>query len=107
MLVSFGVSFLFVAFDLIENSANGVQELLKQYYGANVVAAENGFNATIQVDTAKPPQDKVKLAHEVALLKRHCLGAPFYKCFNDIEAKKVISNMIEFGFNLLKRVEVL
>jgi actin related protein 2/3 complex subunit 2 len=79
-------------------AANGVQDLLKQYYGASVVAAENGFNATIQVDTAKPPQDKVKLAHEIALLKRHCLAAPFYKCFNDIEAKKSGGPLIEVPY---------
>jgi actin related protein 2/3 complex subunit 2 len=43
---------------------------------------------------AQPPAEKEKLAHNVALLKRHCLAAPFYKVFNDIEAKKAPGNAL-------------
>ena len=63
---------------------------MKKQYGANLVAAENGYDATIQVDLDKPPADKEKFARNFALLKRHVLAAPFYKVFDDIEAKKVI-----------------
>lgn len=76
---------------------HGVDELLKKQYGANLVAAENGYDATIQVDLDKPPADKEKFARNFALLKRHVLAAPFYKVFDDIEAKKA-GSLIEIRY---------
>jgi actin related protein 2/3 complex subunit 2 len=66
----------------------GVDEVLKKNYGQNVVSPESGYNFTIQVDCARPPQDKAAFARNVALMKRHAFAAPFYKVFNDIEGKK-------------------
>jgi actin related protein 2/3 complex subunit 2 len=66
----------------------GVDDVMKKQYSGMVQQAESGYNITIQIDTAKPPQDKASYARNVALLKRHALAAPFYKVFADIEAKK-------------------
>jgi len=66
----------------------GVDQVMQQQYGSNITTTENGYDITLQVDLAKPPQDKAKFAHNIALLKRHALAAPFYKVFADIEAKK-------------------
>jgi len=66
----------------------GVDDVLRKQYGSNLVSPESGYNVTVQIDTAKVPQDKAAFARNIALLKRHALAAPFYKVFNDIEAKK-------------------
>jgi actin related protein 2/3 complex subunit 2 len=66
----------------------GVDDVLRKQYGNLLVGAEQGYNVTLQVDLAKPPQDRAGFARNVALLKRHALAAPFYKVFNDIEQKK-------------------
>jgi len=52
----------------------GVKDLLQSKYGPYVVAAESGYDYTLQVDLAKPPADIPKTAHEIALFKRHALG---------------------------------
>jgi actin related protein 2/3 complex subunit 2 len=67
---------------------NGVDDVLKKQYGNLLVTPEQGFDVTLQVNTAQPPQDKGAFARNIALLKRHCFAAPFYKVFADIEAKK-------------------
>jgi actin related protein 2/3 complex subunit 2 len=66
----------------------GVEDVLRKQYGSSLIAPESGYNATVLVDSSKPPQDKAAFARNVALLKRHCFAAPFYKVFADIEAKK-------------------
>jgi len=66
----------------------GADDILKKQYGQNVVNPEQGYDATLQVDCANPPQDKAGFARNVALFKRHCFSAPFNKVFADIEAKK-------------------
>jgi actin related protein 2/3 complex subunit 2 len=66
----------------------GVDEVLKKQYGNLLVSPEPGYDVTLQVNTAQPPQDKESFIRNVALLKRHCFAAPFYKIFADIEAKK-------------------
>ncbi len=77
---------------------HGVDDVLKQQYGDLLVTPENGYDVTLQVDLASPPAEKEKLARNVALLKRHCLSAPFYKVFNDIESKKPPGAMIELPY---------
>jgi len=67
-----------------ELQKHGVEAVLKEKYGSMIVTPESGFDATVQVDLASPPSDVAQLARSVALLKRHCLAAPFYKVFNDI-----------------------
>jgi len=66
----------------------GVDELLKKVYGPYLVAAENNYDVTLEVDASQPPADVGKTARDIALLKRNALAAPFYKVFADIEAKK-------------------
>jgi actin related protein 2/3 complex subunit 2 len=66
----------------------GVDDVLKKHYGNNLVAPEQGYDVTLQLDLAQPPADRAKFARDVALLKRHILAAPYYKIFNDIEGKK-------------------
>jgi len=75
-----------------------VDEVRKREYGQYLVGTENGYDVTVQIDLAKPPQDKVKFAHNIALLKRHALAAPFYKVFNDIEQKKGASSIVELRY---------
>jgi len=75
----------------------GVDDIIKKQYGNNVVSAEQGYDATLRIDCANPPQDKAGFARNVALLKRHCFAAPFYKIFNDIEAKKG-GNVVEIPY---------
>jgi actin related protein 2/3 complex subunit 2 len=71
-----------------ELKKHGVDDVLKKQYGNLLVGTEQGYNVTLQVDLAKPPQDRAPFARNVALLKRHALAAPFYKVFSDIEQKK-------------------
>jgi len=67
---------------------HGADDLMKQNYGELLKTPESGYDVTVQIDVSKPPADKEAFAKNIALLKRHALGAPFYKVFNDIEAKK-------------------
>lgn len=66
----------------------GVDEILKKQYGNFLISPEQGYDVTLQIDCANPPQDRAGFARNIALFKRHCFAAPFYKIFNDIEAKK-------------------
>jgi len=81
-----------------ELEASGVQDVLKKTYGDKLVATESGYNATVQLDLSAPPADLDKVIHDVALLKRHSLAAPFYKVFNDVEAKKGGGALIELNY---------
>jgi len=76
----------------------GVDEVMKKEYGQYITGTETGYDITIQFDLAKPPQDKVKFAHNISLLKRHAFAAPFYKVFNDIEAKKGAGPIVELRY---------
>jgi actin related protein 2/3 complex subunit 2 len=80
-----------------EIAANGVDAVLKNIYGPMLVAPEQGYNVTLQVDLAKPPADVAKVCHDIALLKRNALAAPFYKVFADVEQKKP-GQMIEIKY---------
>lgn len=66
----------------------GVDQIMQSHYRDFLTTPENGYNVTITLDLAHPPQDYPKVVHDVAQMKRHALAAPFYKVFNDIEAKK-------------------
>jgi len=75
----------------------GVDDVMTKLYGNMVMDPEQGYDVTLQVDLATPPQDKAKLARNVALLKRNAFAAPFYKTFTDIEGKKG-GNLIEIRY---------
>jgi len=66
----------------------GVDEVMQKNYGNMLISTESGYDVTVEIDLAKPPADKAKLAHNISLLKRNALAAPFYKIFSDIEQKK-------------------
>jgi hypothetical protein len=62
---------------------SGVDQLLESKYKGYIITPESGYDATLQIDcsawTGKPDNAKRAFAHEVALLKRHALSAPFVK----------------------------
>jgi len=76
----------------------GVDEIMKNNYGSFLTSPETGYDVTLQVDLAQPPQDRQKFCHNIALLKRNALAAPFYRVFADIEAKKSAGNLIEIKY---------
>jgi len=67
---------------------NGADDLMKQHYGEYLKSPENGYDVTIQIDLSKSPANLEEFAKNIALMKRHALGAPFYKVFTDVEQKK-------------------
>jgi len=75
----------------------GVDDILQQRYGSNLVAAEQGYDVTVSFSLDNPPADKAAFAREVALLKRNAMAAPFYKIFADIEAKRA-GELIELQY---------
>jgi len=81
-----------------ELSKYDLDAFLKQQYGALLVSPEPNYDATVQIDVAKPPADKEKAARNIALLKRHCFAAPFNKVFSDIEGKKPPGGLIELPY---------
>jgi len=60
----------------------------KKNYQSYLISPENGFDVTLQLDLSKPPQNKEEVAKSFSLLKRHCLSAPYYYVFNQIDQKK-------------------
>jgi len=66
----------------------GADKIMQDRYGKYLVSPEQGYDVTVQIDLASPPQDRAKFARDIALMKRNALAAPFYAVFADIEAKK-------------------
>jgi len=77
---------------------HGVQDKLKEYYGAALQTPESGYDVTLKIDTAKAPANKEEFARNVARLKRNVLAAPYYKIFADIEAKKGAQQLISLNY---------
>jgi len=75
----------------------GADDIMKQHYGEILKSAEQGYDVCVQIDLNKPPSDKEAFAKDIALMKRHALGAPFYKVFSDIEQKKP-GNLVEIRY---------
>jgi len=72
----------------------GGKELLAKYYGALLQStAEQGYDATLQVDLDKLPAQKDDLPIKLALFKRHLFAAPFQKA---IEKKP--ADIISFAY---------
>jgi len=80
-----------------ELKKQGVDDVLHQQYGSYVSTPESGYDATLVIDLDKPPTDIPATARNIALLKRHCLAAPFYKVFADIDAKRS-GSLIELNY---------
>jgi len=81
-----------------ELKKHGVDDIMKRFYPNNITSTENGYDITLQVDCASKPADVPKFAKEISLIKRHAFGAPFYKVFADIEAKKPAGPLIEISY---------
>jgi len=77
---------------------HGANEKLKEYYGSYVTDTETGYDATLKIDTAKAPNNKEEVARNIARLKRNVMSAPFYKVFNDVEAKKAPGPLISINY---------
>jgi len=75
----------------------GVDEVLQQQYGSYLISPESGYDVTLQLDLDHAPADAAGTARNISLLKRHCLAAPFYKVFADIEAKRS-GNLVELNY---------
>jgi len=80
-----------------ELKKHGVDEVLKQHYAKILSSPESGYDVTLTIDLNNPPQDKESFARDIALLKRNCMAAPFYKVFADIEQRKG-GNLIELKY---------
>jgi actin related protein 2/3 complex subunit 2 len=75
----------------------GVEDVLNKQYANFITSTENNYDVTLQIDCAQPPADGAKTARDISLLKRHALGAPFYKVFSDIEGKRA-GNLVEIRY---------
>jgi actin related protein 2/3 complex subunit 2 len=60
----------------------GVGDAINNTYGSYVTDTEAGFDVTLAIDLNTLPENKAGLAHEVALLKRNLLSAPFFAYFD-------------------------
>jgi len=76
----------------------GVQDVLKGFYGANLIDKESGYDVTLQVDTSHKPANVAEFARNIARLKRNVLSTPFTKIFNEVEAKKPASPLIALNY---------
>ncbi|XP_003383121.1 PREDICTED: actin-related protein 2/3 complex subunit 2-like [Amphimedon queenslandica] len=65
---------------------HGADELIEREYGKYSVAAESGYDITLEVSLDDLPEDVESLATHFALLKRNCFASVFEKYF-DIQAK--------------------
>jgi actin related protein 2/3 complex subunit 2 len=75
----------------------GVEDQIKKRYGPLVVAPETGYNITLQIKTDAKQSDP-EIAHKISLLKRHVLGAAFYKVFESVDKKTKIPDLIEIQY---------
>jgi len=73
--------------------ANGVEKVFNDHYGSFLVAPENGFDVSVQVDLNKPPADIPKFCRDLALMKRHALASPFYQVFDNLTG-----GLVEIGY---------
>jgi len=67
----------------------GGQQDLKKIYGPMLQASpEKGYDVSLSVDLANPPEDPKNLPLKISNLKRHLFAAPFKQVFGDVVAKK-------------------
>ena len=55
--------------------------MLKREYGDMLVAPEDGFDATVQVDLSNIPEDWEEMVKKCGRLKRNCFASVFEKYF--------------------------
>ena len=54
---------------------------MKREYGDMLVAPEDGFDATVQVDLSNIPEDSEEMVKKCGRLKRNCFASVFEKYF--------------------------
>ncbi|ORY19374.1 Arp2/3 complex, 34 kd subunit p34-Arc-domain-containing protein [Clohesyomyces aquaticus] len=83
----------------------GAQAVLEREYGPYIVAPENGYDFSVQIDLEALPEDqeaKDDLVRRVSLLKRNAMAAPFEQAFDEFhqleeEASKYTSEQAPQG----------
>ena len=55
--------------------------MLQREYGEMLVAPEDGFDATVQVDLSNIPEDWEEMVKKCGRLKRNCFASVFEKYF--------------------------
>jgi len=78
--------------------SRGGQAVLDTVYQGLVVAAEAGFDVSLQFDLNNLPADKAAFVTKLSLLKRNILGAPFINLFENMEANKAGKEIIELPY---------
>lgn len=64
-----------------ELQKHGAEGVLKREYGDMLVAPEDGFDATVQVDLSNIPEDWEEMVKKCGRLKRNCFASVFEKYF--------------------------
>ena len=64
-----------------ELQKHGAEGVLKREYGDVLVAPEDGFDATVQVDLSNIPEDWEEMVKKCGRLKRNCFASVFEKYF--------------------------
>ncbi|KFX88402.1 hypothetical protein O988_02903 [Pseudogymnoascus sp. VKM F-3808] len=67
----------------------GAEKILEREYGSYVVAPENGYDFSVQVDLDNLPEDQGErdaLIRSISLLKRNAVAAPFEQAFEEHHA---------------------
>ena len=64
-----------------ELQKHGAEGVLKREYGDMLVAPEDGFDATVQVDLSNIPEDWEEMVKKCGRLKRNCFASVFKKYF--------------------------
>jgi len=70
-----------------ELKACGVENILKREYGDMVASPEQGYDATLLINT-ESVSNKDELIKKLALFKRNVFAAPFEHCFREQQAGK-------------------
>jgi len=71
-----------------ELQEHGADDVLKREYGDLLVAADDGFDVTVQLDLSNIPDNWEEIVKKCGLLKRNCFAAVFEKYFEFQEAEE-------------------
>lgn len=72
-----------------ELQEHGADDVLKREYGDLLVAADDGFDVTVQLDLSNIPDNWEEVVKKCGLLKRNCFAAVFEKYFEFQEKEEV------------------
>lgn len=64
----------------------GAQAVLEREYGPYIIAPENGYDFSVQVDLTQLPasqEDRDELVRKISLMKRNAMAAPFEQAFDE------------------------